>query len=150
MTKMLQTYHPLRDFFSLGDELSGLVWGLGNAPRESDAQNPAAWIPAVDVSEDAEAFRIHAELPGLKKEDVKIRVHDGVLTVQGERKFSEEQRKDSYYRRERSYGFFARSFTLPKTVDPEKVQAKMRDGVLELNIPKRPESKPKEVQVEIG
>src|SRR5437762_6359018 len=106
-------------------------------------------MPAVDVSEDNEGLRIHAELPGLKKEDIKIHIREGVLTLQGERKFAEEKKRDNYYRIERSYGTFARSFTLPTTVDVEKVHATMKDGVLELSVPKKPEAKNHEVQVEV-
>jgi len=151
MPRQLQQYSPFRDVFNLSDELGRLFWGIGQVPGERDTEQPVAWSPAVDVVEDNEALRVHAELPGLKREDVKIRVHDGVLTLQGERKFSDEQRKkNNYYRLERSYGFFARTFTLPKSVDTEKIQAKMKDGILELTIPKKPEAQAREVNVEIG
>jgi HSP20 family protein len=92
---------------------------------------------------------IQAELPGLKKEDVKINVREGVLTLSGEKKFSDEKRKDNYYRIERSYGAFARSFTLPNTVDAEKIQASMKDGVLRLMIPKKPEAKEREISIQV-
>jgi len=141
--------NPFRDIWNLPEEFNRLFWGLSRAtPEEADAA--AEWTPAVDVYEDAEALRIHAELPGLKKEDVKINVREGVLTLRGERKFENEEKKDNYYRLERSYGSFLRSFTLPNTVDPEKIQAKMKDGVLELVIPKKPEAKPKEIKVEVN
>ena len=150
MSRLVQTYSPLRDVFNLSDEMGRLFWGVSQVSGEGETEQPVAWSPAVDVVEDNDALRIHAELPGLKREDVKIRVHDGVLTLQGERKFSGEQKKNNYYRLERSYGFFARTFTLPKGVDTEKIQAKMKDGVLELTVPKKPEAQAREVNVEIG
>jgi len=150
MSRLVQTFSPLRDVFNLSDEMGRLFWGVSQVSGEGETEQPVAWSPAVDVVEDNDALRIHAELPGLKREDVKIRVHDGVLTLQGERKFSGEQKKNNYYRLERSYGFFARTFTLPKGVDTEKIQAKMKDGVLELTVPKKPEAQAREVNVEIG
>jgi len=151
----LQVYRPFRemsnfrDIWNLPEEFNRLFWGLSRAtPDESDAVTE--WSPAVDVYEDVEALRIHAELPGLKKEDVKINVHEGVLTLRGERKFENEEKKDSYYRLERSYGSFLRSFSLPTSVDAEKIHATMKDGVLELRIPKKPEAKPKEIKVEVN
>jgi len=145
----LQVYTPFKDVWNLSDEIGRFFWGLNNAPRETESETGFNWMPAVDVSEDNEGLRIHAELPGLKKEDIKINVRDGVLTLQGERKFADEKKRDNYYRIERSYGMFARSFTLPTTVDVEKIHATMKDGVLELSVPKKPEAKAREVQVEV-
>ena len=151
----LQLYRPTRDLspfnamWNLPEEISRLFWGITQAQPEGEDQ-VAEWSPSVDVYEDGEQFRLHAELPGLKKEDVKINLKEGVLTLRGERKFEDEQKKDNYYRLERSYGSFARSFTLPKTVDPEKIRATMKDGVLEITIPKKPEAKPKEIKVEVS
>jgi len=144
----LQTYHPTRDVWNLSDEIGRFFWGLGS-PRESEREAGFSWTPAVDIVEDKEGLKLHAELPGLKREDVKINIRDGVLTLQGERKFQDEKKDDNYYRIERSYGMFARSFTLPKTVDLDKIRATMKDGVLELSIPKKPEAKEREVQVEV-
>jgi HSP20 family protein len=114
-----------------------------------ETEAPLAFIPALDVAEDNERMTITAELPGLKKEDVKIKVRDGVLTLSGEKKFEEETKKDNYYRIERSYGNFARSFTLPTTVDSSRIEAAMKDGILKVFIPKRPEAKEREVKVEV-
>ena len=151
----LQVYHPFREVnpfrnaWNLPEEFSRLFWGLSRATEE-DTETAAEWSPAVDVYEDAEALRIHAELPGLKKEDVKISVREGVLTLRGERKLESEEKKDNYYRIERHYGSFLRSFTLPKTVDADKIEAKMKDGVLELKVPKKPEATPREIKVEVN
>src|SRR5215467_4016698 len=91
-----------RDVWNLPEEFSRLFWGLSRATHEDDAT--AEWAPSVDIFEDNEALRLHAELPGMKKDDVKINVRDGVLTLRGERKLENEQKKDNYYRMERSYG----------------------------------------------
>ncbi|HKX11581.1 MAG TPA: Hsp20/alpha crystallin family protein [bacterium] len=139
---------PFSDIWNLPEEVNRLFWGLSRATPEED-EAAAEWSPAVDVYEDTEALQLRAELPGLKKEDVKINVRDGVLTLRGERKFENEEKKDNFYRVERSYGSFLRSFSLPNTVDTEKIRATMKDGILELVIPKKPEAKPKEIQVEV-
>jgi HSP20 family protein len=146
----LQVYKPFRDLWSLPDEIGRLFWGLSRFEPEFDVEAPIGWAPAVDVAEDQEAMHVRAELPGLKKDQVKINIREGVLTLSGERKFEDEKKRDNYYRIERSYGSFARSFTLPTTVDVEKIQATMRDGVLELTIPKKPEAKAKEIKVEVS
>ena len=148
----LQVYRhrhgPFHGAWSLPEEMNRLFWGLDRAAEE-DEESPGDWSPAVDVYEDGEALRLHADLPGLKKEDIKIQVREGVLTLRGERKFETEEKKDNYFRVERRYGSFLRSFSLPNTVDTEQIRATMKDGVLELVIPKKAESKPKEIQVEV-
>lgn len=145
----LQKYDPFRDLWNLGDEFGRFFWGLGHRNAGADLETQFSFVPALDVSEDNEAMTITAELPGLKKEDVQIKVRDGVLTLSGEKKFESENKKDNYYRIERSYGAFARSFTLPNTVDAEKIAASMKDGVLKVSVPKKPEAKEREVKVEV-
>ncbi len=145
----LQLYKPFRDLWSLPDEVGRLFWGLSRFEPDFETEGAIAWAPAVDVAEDDEAMHVRAELPGLKKEEVKINVREGVLTLSGEKKFEDEKRKDNYYRIERSYGAFARSFTLPNTVNPDKIQANMKDGVLEILIPKKPEAKAREIKVAV-
>lgn len=142
----LQKYKPFGDLWNLEDEVDRLLWGITRNTEEKGATTQ--WVPAVDVKEDDASIRIHADLPGLKKEDVKINYRDGVLTFQGERKFEEEAKKDNYYRLERRHGMFARSFTLPNTVDPEKIKANVKDGVLDITIAKRPEAQAREIRVE--
>lgn len=132
--------------WSLANELASLFGPVAEAGTDSEY---TAWSPSVDVAEDKESFRIHAELPGLKKDDVKISVKDNILMLRGEKKFADEKKKDNYYRIERSYGMFARQFTLPRGVDTNKIAAKMEDGVLEVMIPKLPEAQEKEVAIEV-
>lgn len=110
----------------------------------------ADWAPSVDVSETEGEYQIKAEIPDVKKEDVKVTLEDGVLTIQGERKQEKEEKGKKYHRIERSYGSFVRSFTLPDLVDEEKVKAEFRDGVLNLQLPKSEKVKPKSIEVKVG
>lgn len=107
------------------------------------------WLPACDIAETPEAYAIHAELPDVKKEDIKVTVHDGVLTLMGERKMEKEEKNKRYHRVERSYGRFQRSFTLPTAVDEGKVAATYKDGVLNLLVPKSTTGSalPKEIKI---
>lgn len=152
MTRKMQVWSPFSDVWDLQDEMNRMFrnFGLGLTRRsEGESGELSLWAPAVDIAEDREAVRITAELPGLKQNEVKINVEDGVLTLKGERKFTDETKKENYYRIERSYGAFSRSFSLPPTVDAEKIRATMKDGVLELLIPKKEEAKLKEIQIEV-
>ena len=116
-------------------------------PEWSEA--PPEFRPAVDVYEKEEAFHIRADLPGVKPEDVKISVHNNTLTVSGERNLEEEDEKNGYRRVERRYGSFTRSFSLPETVESNEIDADFKDGVLTVTLPKRAESKPREIAVKV-
>lgn len=107
------------------------------------------WLPACDISETPEAYSVHAELPDMRKEDIKITVQDGLLTLMGERKMEKEEKNKRYHRVERSYGRFQRSFTLPTAVDENKVTATYRDGVLNVLVPKSTSgsAQPKEIRI---
>jgi HSP20 family protein len=109
-----------------------------------------AWVPAVDIyeTEDAEVV-LKAELPDMKREDIHLTFENGVLTIKGERKFSEEVRRESYHRLERHHGTFSRSFTLPNTVDAARISASYKDGVLTIRLPQREEAKPKQIAVNV-
>jgi HSP20 family protein len=109
----------------------------------------AAWAPACDISETDNEIVVKAELPEVKKEDVHVSIDTNVLTIRGERKFSEETKKENYHRVERSYGEFTRSFTLPSFVDTNKVNAGFKDGMLRVSLAKREETKPKQVEVKV-
>ncbi|HSR50171.1 MAG TPA: Hsp20/alpha crystallin family protein [Acidobacteriota bacterium] len=105
------------------------------------------WRPAVDVSEDTDALVFTAELPGFAKGDIDISVEDGVLTLSGER--TQERKDEEYHRIERSYGRFERSFTLPRNIDPDKISANLKNGLLVLTLPKREEAKPKQIDIKV-
>ncbi len=108
------------------------------------------WIPAVDVVENQNELVIAADLPGVKKEDVDVQIEDGTLTLTGARKFEYEERKEGFHRLERSYGSFRRAFTLPDSVDPEKVAAAFADGVLKITLTKKEIAKPRSIKVEVA
>jgi HSP20 family protein len=110
----------------------------------------ADWVPSVDVSETNGEYQIKAEIPDVKKEDVKVTLEDGVLTIQGERKQEKEDKGKKYHRVERTYGSFVRSFTLPDLVDEEKVKAEFKDGILKLQLPKSEKARPKAIEVKVG
>jgi HSP20 family protein len=110
----------------------------------------AQWAPVVDITEDAGEYLIKAELPDIKKEDVKVTVKDGVLTLSGERKFEKEEKDKRHHRIERAYGSFMRSFTLPDAVDAAGVKADYKNGLLSVHVPKNPKARPAGVDVPIS
>lgn len=106
------------------------------------------WSPRVDVKEDEKALTVTAELPGVDQKDVSVELKDGVLSISGEKKAEKEEKNETYYRVERSYGSFCRSFYLDEKVDAEKIEAKFKDGVLTLTLPKKPEEQPKKIPIQ--
>jgi len=110
----------------------------------------ADWTPLVDISETETEYAIKAELPEVRKEDVRVTVEDGVLTIQGERKQEKEEKGKKYHRIERAYGRFVRTFTLPDSVDEANVKAEYTDGVLRLHLPKSEKAKPKQIDVKVA
>jgi len=110
----------------------------------------SAWAPAVDISETADSYEVTAELPGLTKDDVKISYESGVVSIRGEKKQEKEEKGKNYHRMERSYGAFERSFSLPTHVDVNKIEAKFKDGVLTLHLPKAEDARPKEIPIKIS
>lgn len=146
----IMRWDPFKEMEELQNRLS--MW-TGRAPVRKDGREAitvAEWAPLVDVVEEDKEYLIKAELPEVKKEDVKVTVQDGVLTVTGERKFEKEENGRKYHRIERAYGSFTRSFTLPEDADAEKVVAEFKDGVLKVHLPKSEKAQPKSVEVKIG
>jgi HSP20 family protein len=118
---------------------------LGRAPGES-----VGWTPACDIFEDDEGVTLRFDLAGVEPKDVDIRYENGVLTLRGERRLEREDQRDQYHRVELSYGTFTRSFALPGTVDAEKIQAASKNGVLTVHLPRKPEAKPRSIQVKVS
>ncbi len=146
-------WDPFRELEEMSDRLNRMITRPGSAQSAGQAKEVmtvADWSPTVDISETEAEYAIKAELPEVKKEDVKVTVEDGVLTLQGERKQEKEEKGKKYHRVERSYGRFVRSFTLPDSVDESKVKAEYADGVLHLHLPKSEKAKPKQIDVKIG
>jgi HSP20 family protein len=108
------------------------------------------WAPPVDIYETENDIVLKAELPGVDPKDVEVKVEDNTLYLKGERKFEKEVRNESYHRVERSYGSFARSFSLPNSISTDKVKAEFKDGLLTLTLPKREEAKPRTVKIDVS
>jgi HSP20 family protein len=128
---------------------------FGHAPAtiggdKKEAITVTEWSPLVDITEDDKEYLVKAEIPEMKKEDIKVNVHEDVLTITGERKYEKEEKGKKYHRVERSYGSFMRSFTLPEDADGSKVSAEYKDGVLKVHLPKSEKAKPKAVEVKIA
>jgi HSP20 family protein len=148
----LVTWNPLREMDEAQNRLNRFF--LGGFPNrmgsgEIHSLAVADWSPEVDISEDDRGYLLKADLPEMKKDDVRVTVEDGILNVSGERKTEKEDQKRKFHRVERSYGTFRRSFTLPEDADSTKVTAEFRDGVLKVHLPTtaRPRSKAIEVKV---
>ena len=147
----LVRWEPVRELDSIQSEMNRLFNTFFDTPTTAGNAAPVRrWMPAMDLVEHEDHFLLSADLPGMKQEDVKLEVSDGVLTVAGERKTTHEERKGGYIRIERAAGTFQRSLTLPDGVDPEQVAASFSDGVLEVRIPKPVERKPHRVQIAVG
>ena len=141
-------WDPFREMYSLQSRLNSL---LEDARRGDDElTTTGSFIPPVDIFEDGNRIVLKLEVPGMKQDDLKIQVESNALLVRGERKFEQETNEKNYHRIERRYGSFARSFTLPNTVDTNKVQAHYDAGVLSIEMGKKPEAQPKQIQVSIG
>jgi HSP20 family protein len=138
---------PLAGFGSLHETVRDMLanWPFG----EREALSIADWTPSCDVSETPEEYRIEAELPGVKKEDLDVNVENGVLTLRGERREKKEEKAKKYHRVESSYGSFMRSFTLPDDANGEKVDADYKDGLLTVRIPRTAPKESKARKVEI-
>jgi len=117
-------------------------------PNDEDLVS-GTWVPPVDVAETQEKIVVRAEVPGMKQEDIQIEFENGLLTLRGERKLDKQEPNVNYHRVERVYGAFSRSFTLPRSVDAEKITASYHDGILEIDVPKKEEAKPKQIRIAV-
>jgi len=146
----LMRWDPFRELEDMSDRLNRMFARPATRTNGKETMIVADWTPSVDISETDGEYLIKAELPDVKREDVKVMLEDGVLTIQGERKQEREEKGKKYHRVERSYGSFVRSFSLPDVIDEEKVKAEFRDGVLNLHLPKSEKAKPKAIEVKVG
>jgi HSP20 family protein len=141
-------WDPFRDLTTLHDRMNRLFDETLIRSRASEpAELTGTWAPSVDVFENADKFEIFAELPGIKKEDVQLELKENVLTLKGERRFENEYKDHTCHRMERAYGQFVRSFSLPTQVDASKVEAKYKDGVLTVTVPKAATAKPRVIEI---
>ncbi|HEX3033508.1 MAG TPA: Hsp20/alpha crystallin family protein [Thermodesulfobacteriota bacterium] len=144
-------WDPWREFSTLQERINRMFDDTmrGSSPGEREEMERGTWAPAVDIHETEDSYGVKVDLPGVKREDIHIDLKDSTLTLKGEKKFEEKVSRDNYLRVERAYGTFVRSFTLPHNIDVEKINAKYKDGVLELTLPKKEEAKPKQIKVGI-
>jgi HSP20 family protein len=148
-------WDPFREVVSLQSRLNSLFQNYGQTdygrgPSDGEALTAASFAPPVDIYEDDQKLVLKLEVPGVKQEDLDIQVEGRTLTVRGERKFSSEEKEENFHRVEHRYGTFARSFTLPNTVDAENVKATYDAGVLQLELAKKAEAKPRQIKIGIG
>ena len=135
------------NFGALQEQMNKLFEGTFNGSGENSAIT--SWAPAVDIYETENELVLKADLPGVSEKDIDVRVENNMLTVRGERQFETKVKEDNYLRIERTYGSFSRSFGLPNTVNTEAISAEYKNGVLTVQLPKRAESKPKQVKVNV-
>lgn len=142
---------PFKELSAIHERMNQLFDETFLPTRGTEAAPAAAmWSPAVDIYESGDDIVVKAEVPGIAKDDVAVEVKDGILTLRGERKFEKEEKEENYHRIERSYGTFVRSFALPSSVDPERVQAALKEGVLEVRIGKKEQAKLRKVKVAVN
>ena len=142
-------WDPFRDLISIQDRMNKLFEQTISRSRADEGIAATTWTPSVDIYETPETIVMKAELPGLGREDIDIQIRDNTLTLRGERRFAKDVHEENYLRIERAYGSFQRSFTLPTTIQQDKIRAVFKDGVLELTLPKAEGSKPKKIAIEV-
>ncbi len=144
----LRRVDPFQELMGIQDRMNQLFRsafpGFGD-----DTLTSGAWAPAVDIYESPEAIEMTFEIPGVNQKDIKVNIENNLLTVSGERKIEHEDKRNNYHRIERSYGAFQRSFTVPSTVDPNKINAVFENGLLRLTLQKRPETQPRAIEVKV-
>ncbi|MBN1574306.1 MAG: Hsp20/alpha crystallin family protein [Deltaproteobacteria bacterium] len=142
-------WDPFRDLLSLQDRMNRLFEeSMTRNKVFEEALTTGVWSPVVDIYETDTSVILKAELPGMTKDDIIIEINENNLILKGERKFQKDIKEENYHRIERSYGTFSRSFTLPDTVDKDKVSASFKEGILEITIPKIEGAKPKQIEIQ--
>ena len=142
-------WDPYRDLSSFADRFNRALGTVAGRERDEE-MSLGTWVPPVDIAEDKDRITLTAELPGFREDQVEVQMEGGVLTIRGERKFEEEKEGRNFHRLERSYGHFVRSFTLPNNVDRENIRASFNNGLLEVELPKREEARPRQIKVSSG
>jgi HSP20 family protein len=140
-------WDPFRDLNVLQDRMNRLFEDAGRGWRPDEPAATTTWSPAVDIFETEQEIVVKAELPGMDRSGITLNLEKNVLTLRGERKFEKEAKDDNYHRIERSYGSFSRAFSIPVTVDEEKIRADYKEGVLKIVLPKKEQVKPKQIRI---
>ena len=146
----LVRWEPFDGLNRIQSRINDLFEETFGRPRATSNSPAGVWFPPVDILESKDSYLIRAELPGMKKEDFNLELHDGTLTLSGERKFEEPANGVEYHRVERVSGKFSRSFYLPQTVKSDGIKATYRDGILEIHVPKAEEAKPKQIAISVN
>lgn len=141
-------YNPFGDLRTLQEQMNRLL-DMAWSKESGEELREGVWQPPVDIFEDENGVVIKVELPGIDQKDIDVRIEDNTLTIRGERKHDQEVKKENYHRVERYYGSFQRSFSLPTTIDRETVKAVCDKGILTITLPRREETKPKQINVEV-
>ena len=142
-------FEPFRNLLTTQREFERLFKEAFSPMSGETEVSTRSWAPPVDIYETEDAIVLKAELPGIDPQDVEVRVEDNTLYLKGERNYEKEVKEQNYHRIERSYGSFARSFSLPNSISAEKVKAEYKDGLLTLTMPKREEAKPKTIKIDV-
>jgi HSP20 family protein len=147
----LTRWETYRDVLALQNRMNNIFqdFSRGNS-GENDLVTAAGFVPPVDIYEDEHKLVLKIEIPGMRQEDLEVQMENNTLTVKGERSFQSEGKEENFHRVERRYGTFYRAFTVPNTIDPESIKAEYDAGVLRLELQKRPESKPKQIKINVG
>jgi HSP20 family protein len=146
----LVRWDPFRELESMQARLNRIFGDMPARRPDDEMMTFGGWAPAVDIHETDKEYVVKADLPEVKKEDVRVAMEDGVLTVEGERKQEKEEKGKKFHRVERSYGKFVRRFALPTEVESDKAQAEFKDGVLNVHLPKAETAKSKSVEVKVA
>ncbi len=147
---IVRWWDPVRDLSSIQEKMNQLFEDTFSRTRGRDeALGKGMWTPSVDIFETEEAVVVKAEIPGVERDQISVEIKDGILTLHGERKFEKEVKEENYHRIERAYGTFHRSFSLPSSVEQDKISAKFKEGVLEVTLPKKERAKPKQIKVDV-
>ena len=147
---VIARWDPFREFSTLQDRMNRLFRESYGPEGRDESLTTSQFAPPVDVYEDEHNVVLKVEVPGIDEKDVDVRVENNVLTVHGERKVEKEEKEENFRRIERQYGSFTRTFTLPSTVDAERIQADYDKGILKIVLPKKAEAKPKQIKVNVG
>jgi HSP20 family protein len=150
LTRFVPFRSPLADVAVLQNRLNSIFNDFARPEGEQESLAMGSFIPPVDVYEDAQHLVLKLEVPGIKQEDLDVRLENQTLTVKGERKFERDEKEENFHRIERRYGTFTRSFTLPQTVDTTGAKASYDAGVLTISLAKKEAAKPKQVKIEVG
>jgi HSP20 family protein len=140
-------WDPFRDLATLRERMNRLFEETYTSRGEEKDLVAGTWNPSVDIYEKENELVLKAEVPGIDENDIELKIEDNTLTLKGDRKFEKETKEENYYRIERSYGSFYRSFTLPRNIDQDKIKAACENGILKVTLPKKAELKPKNVKI---